>query len=86
MSNESELSGLPWGSVSMRHVLSKGKAREEESRRSSGTHEDKRSHYGAQDPVYEQDGYYEQDPSYFDEGDKTYYDYGSGGSYGGNSR
>jgi len=68
----------------MRHVLSKGKSREE-SRRSSGTHEDKRSHYGAQDPVYEKDAYYEPDPGYYDEGEGAYYDYGSGGSVGGGS-
>ncbi|KAH8757768.1 hypothetical protein BGZ57DRAFT_859194 [Hyaloscypha finlandica] len=84
MGTDEELSGLPWGSLSLRHVVSKGKAREEESRRGSKTHEE-RSHY-EQEPVYEErDVYYEQDAYYED--DRAYYDYGSGGSgNGGRSR
>ena len=84
MGYDEELSGLPWGSLSLKHVVSKGKAREEESRRGSKTHED-RSHY-EQEPVYEErDAYYENDAYYED--DRAYYDYGSGGSgHGGRSR
>ena len=84
MAADDELSGLPWGSLSLRHVVSKGKAKEEESRRGSKTHED-RSHYG-QEPVYDdRDAYYENDAYYED--DRAYYDYGSGGSgNGGRSR
>jgi hypothetical protein len=59
-------------------VVSKGKAKEEESRRGSKTHED-RSHY-EQEPLYERDAYYEGDAYYED--DRAYYDYGSGGSGG----
>lgn len=84
MAADDELSGLPWGSLSLRHVVSKGKAKEEESRRGSKTHED-RSHY-EQEPVYDdRDAYYENDAYYED--DRAYYDYGSGGSgNGGRSR
>ena len=79
MGADEELSGLPWGSISMKHVVKKGKSREEESRRGSKTNED-RSHY-ASEPVYEdRDGYYEGDSTYYEEGDHAYYDYGSGGS------
>jgi hypothetical protein len=79
MGADEELSGLPWGSKSMKHVVKKGKSREEESRRGSKTKED-RSHY-ASEPVYEdRDGYYKGDSIYYEEGDRVYYDYESGGS------
>ena len=87
MGTEDDLSGLPWGSLSLRHVVSKGKAKEEESRSRSKTHEDRSSHY-EQEPVYEErDAYYEGDSTYYEE-DRAYYDYGSGGSasHGGRSR
>lgn len=81
MGGEEELSGLPWGSLSLRHVVSKGKAKEENSRRGSNSYEE-RSHY--EEPP--QDNYYAGDETYYEE-DRTYYDYGSGGSgHGGNSR
>ncbi|KAG4431821.1 hypothetical protein IFR05_012703 [Cadophora sp. M221] len=87
MGTDDELSGLPWGSLSLKHVVSKGRAKEEESRRGSRTHED-RSHYESQEPVYDQqDGYYEADSTYYEDPDRAYYDYGSGGSgHGGSSR
>ncbi|KAH7336541.1 hypothetical protein BKA65DRAFT_35667 [Rhexocercosporidium sp. MPI-PUGE-AT-0058] len=87
MGTDDDLSGLPWGSLSLKHVVSKGRAKEEESRRGSRTRED-RSHYESQEPVYDQqDGYYEADSTYYEEPDRVYYDYGSGGSgHGGSSR
>jgi hypothetical protein len=87
MGGEEELSGLPWGSLSLRHVVSKGKAKEEDSRRGSRSYEE-RSHYDAQEPVYdERDAYYEGDSSYYEDPDRVYYDYGSAGSgHGRNSR
>ena len=87
MGHEEELSGLPWGSLSLKHIVSKGKSREEDSRRGSKTHDD-RSHHGAREQIYEDnDAYYEQDPTYH-EGDRAYYDYGSGSGsgHGGSSR
>ena len=62
----------------MRHVVSKGRAREEESRRGSRTHEDRAS-YDARTPVYDdQDAYYEGDATYYEETD--YYGSSSHGS------
>ena len=88
MGGDDELSGLPWGSLSLKHVVSKGKAKEADSRRGSRRDED-RSHY-SQGPVYDdRDAYYEGESTYYDEGDRTYYDYGSGsgsGSRGSTSR
>ncbi|KAL2068687.1 hypothetical protein VTL71DRAFT_15025 [Oculimacula yallundae] len=87
MGRDDELSGLPWGSLSLRHVVSKGRAKEEESRRGSRSHTT-RSPQDSQGPVYDQqDGYYEADSTYYEEPDRAYYDYGSGGSgNGGSSR
>jgi hypothetical protein len=70
MGTDKELLGLPWGSMSMKHVVKKGKSREEESRRGSKTNED-RSHY-VSEPVYE------DTDAYYEEGDRAYYDYGTG--------
>jgi hypothetical protein len=85
MGPDEEVSGLPWGSISMRHVVSKGKARDEESRRGSHEH---RSYYDSREPVYdERDAYYEGESTYYEDPDRAYYDYGSGGSgHGGDSR
>jgi hypothetical protein len=87
MGTDDELSGLPWGSLSLRHVVSRGKAKEESSRR--GSHrDDGRSHYGGsayetQEPVYEErDAYYEAESTYYEDGDQVYYDYGSGSGSG----
>lgn len=88
MGTDDELSGLPWGSLSLKHVVSKGRAREEESRRGSRRGEDK-SHYEAQEPVYdERDAYYEEHSTYYEGDDRAYYDYGSGSGsgHGDNSR
>lgn len=92
LAQDEELSGLPWGGMSMQHVISKGKAREEGSGQGSRTHGDSRGSYdagsyGAQTPGYDEGGaYYEGEASYYEE-DQTYYDYGSGGSgHGGSSR
>jgi hypothetical protein len=87
MGTDDELSGLPWGSLSLRHVVSKGKAKEDESRRGSRSHEG-RGRYEAPEPVYEdRDGYYEES-AYYEDGDRVYYDYasGSGSGHGGSSR
>ena len=90
MGGEDELSGLPWGSLSLKHVVSKGRAKESDSRRSSRRDEERRSpygsQYGAQEPAYEErDAYYGADSINYDE-DQAYYDYGSNsGSYGGGS-
>ncbi|TVY73432.1 hypothetical protein LSUE1_G006493 [Lachnellula suecica] len=79
MGGEEELSGLPWGSLSLKHVVSKGRAKESSSHRgSSRRDEDRRSPYDSQAPVYEdRDAYYEADSTYYDDGDRAYYDYGS---------
>ena len=62
--SEAELSGLPWGSLSLKHVVSKGKAKEEEFGRGSKIRDDT-SCYG-QEPVYEErDAYYEGVASYY---------------------
>jgi hypothetical protein len=88
MGTDDELSGLPWGSLSLKHVISKGKAKEDTSRRGSRRDDDRsyydeRSHYEAQEPVYEErDAYYEGESVYYDEGDRVYYDYGSGSGSG----
>lgn len=89
MGTDDELSGLPWGSLSLKHVVSKGRAREEESRRGSRRDEE-RSYYGAHEPastVYdERETYYDENPTYYEADDRAYYDYGSGGSgHGGSS-
>jgi len=84
MGMDDELSGLPWGSFSLKHVVSKGKAKESDSRRGSRRDEERRNPYESQGPTYEeQDAYYEADSTY---DDRTYYDYGSNsGSHGGSS-
>jgi hypothetical protein len=84
MGMDDELSGLPWGSLSLKHVVSKGKAKESDSRRGSRRDEERRSPYESQGPAYEeQDAYYEADSTYED---RAYYDYGSNsGSHGGSS-
>jgi hypothetical protein len=91
MGGEQELSGLPWGSLSLRHVVSKGKAKAEDSRRGSRSYEERShydSHYDSQEPIYdERDAYYEGESTYYEDPDRAYYDYGSGGSgHGGHSR
>lgn len=88
MGTDDELSGLPWGSLSLKHVVSKGRAREEESRRGSRRDED-RSYYEAQEPageVYdERDGYYEEASAHYEGDDRVYWS-GSGSGHGGSSR
>ena len=82
MGTDDELSGLPWGSLSLKHVISKGKAKEEDSRRGSRRDEE-RSYYGASDRVYDEgDAYYEADTAYYEDADPVYYDYGSGSGSG----
>ena len=92
MEDDENLSGLPWGSLSLKHVISRGKAKESESRRGSNSrsHEGQSSfQHSPSQPVYEdpdQDGYYE-DSNVYDAEDRAYYDYASGsGSHGGSSR
>ena len=85
MGHEDELSGLPWGSLNLRHVVSTGRAREEEPRRGSRVDDDKshydgRSYYDeggyyeapAQHGYTEGDAYYEPDPTYYDPEDQGY--------------
>jgi len=87
MGTDDELSGLPWGSLNLKHVVSKGRAREEESRRGSRRDED-RSHYKTEEPVYEgRDAYYAGGSTYYEAEDQVYYDYGSasGSGHGGSS-
>jgi hypothetical protein len=82
MVEERDPSGLPWGSLSMRHVVSKGRAKESYSRGGSTSQKD-RSSYGGQDPAYgDKDAYYEPDPNYYEGDDRAYYDYGSGSGSG----
>lgn len=87
MGTDDELSGLPWGSLSLKHVVSRGKEKEASSRRGS-RRDDRRSYYGGsaygtQEPIYgESDAYYEADSTYYEDGDQVYYDYGSGSGSG----
>jgi len=88
---DDDLSGLPWGSLSLQHVVRKGFVREEESKKGSRRDDEKSSYRG-----YEQQGVGGQAPlyagsttgGYYEEGvEEVYYDYGSGGSgHGGSSR
>lgn len=81
MGTDDELSGLPWGSLSLRHVVSTGKAREDSSRRGSRRDEDRSNSYESQNASYSGgDAYYEADAPGYDESDQVYYDYGSGRS------
>jgi len=85
MGETDELNGLPWGSLNLRHVVSKGRAREEEPTRASrvdesGSHYENRSYYGEtghyetpQQPVYtEGDSYYETGQTYYEADEQTY--------------
>lgn|SRR5690348_9801446 len=82
MGADDELSGLPWGSLSLKHVVSKGKSKESDSRRGSRRDED-RSHYESREPVYsERDAYYEGESAYYEDPDRAYYDYASGSGSG----
>jgi len=45
MGTDDELSGLPWGSLSLKHVVKKGKEKETQSRQSSGSREQAYSYY-----------------------------------------
>lgn len=82
MGTNDELSGLPWGSLSLKHVVSKGRVREEESRRGSRINEN-RSQDEVQEHVYDEGGAYgEEDPTYYEGDDRAYYDYGSGSGSG----
>ncbi|CAG8982708.1 hypothetical protein HYALB_00000989 [Hymenoscyphus albidus] len=81
MGGNDDPSGLPWGSLSLKHVVAKGRARGSDSYR-GGSSRDKEvsggsgsGGYDSQQPVYdERDAYYGQNP--------TYYDYGSGSGSG----
>lgn len=87
MGADDEVSGLPWGSLSLRYVVSRGMARETESWRGSPRDED-RSYDGSQGRASDdRDGHYEEDSAYYAEGDHAYYDYasGSGSGHGGSS-
>jgi hypothetical protein len=88
MGADDELSGLPWGSLSLKYVVSRGMARESESWRGSPKEED-RSYDGSQGRASDdRDGHYEEDSQYYGEADQAYYDYGSGSGsgHGGSSR
>ncbi|KAG9234463.1 hypothetical protein BJ875DRAFT_10958 [Amylocarpus encephaloides] len=85
MGGDHDPSGLPWGSLSLQHVVSKGRARGSDSQRRGSSRDQDRSGgsggYGSQGPTYDdRDAYYEPEPSYYEEQDRAYYDYGSGGS------
>lgn len=87
--------------MSLKHVVSKGRAKESESRRGDSERRspyESQSQYGASqygsghgEMRYEegdQDAYYDgqADSTYYDEGDHAYYDYASNsGSHGGSS-
>jgi len=87
MGDKDELSGLPWGSLNLRHVVSRGRAREEEPRRESRmdddrSHYDERSYYDESghyeapaQPVYsEGDTYYDADATYYEQEEQPYED------------
>ena len=65
MGEEDDLSGLPWGSLNLRHVVSQGRAREEEPRRRGSRREDDRSQYDERS-YYDERGHYDE-RSHYDE-------------------
>ena len=80
MGPDDEVSGLPWGSLSLKYVVSRGKARESESWR--GSPREDRSYDGSQGQASDdRDAHYEDDSTYYGE-DPVYYDYGSGSGSG----
>lgn len=82
MGTDDELSGLPWGSFSLKHVVSKGNAMEHESRRESRSYEDRSIHEARGSAYGGRRSYYGTDSTYYGEGDPIYYDYGSGSGSG----
>ncbi|CAD6441911.1 5c364c24-b740-4438-af7f-6fc5c4b4da57 [Sclerotinia trifoliorum] len=75
-----DASGSPWGSLSMKHVVSKGRAREDASRYEPRTG-DGASYYQNADVAYGGEAYYGGEATSY-EGDHTYYDYGSAAGSG----
>ncbi|TGO16338.1 hypothetical protein BTUL_0029g00280 [Botrytis tulipae] len=72
--------GSPWGSVSMKHVVSKGRAHEDASRHGSRP-DDEASYYENPDAAYEGEGYYRGEATSYED-DQAYYDYGSAAGSG----
>ncbi|KAG9245869.1 hypothetical protein BJ878DRAFT_418213 [Calycina marina] len=74
------LSGLPWGGLNIRHVVSSEQAREEQLRRGTSPREDTRSYQEAShfntnsQPMYEEeDAYYESEAAFYEHvGDRSY--------------
>lgn len=85
MRTEDELSGLPWGSLNLKHVISKGRSQEESRRDGSRRDEDRSNYYEtAEAPVCDdRDGYYETHSTTHYEGEDRVYWSGSGSGHGG---
>ncbi|KAH8804630.1 hypothetical protein F5884DRAFT_679562 [Xylogone sp. PMI_703] len=81
LGTDDELSGLPWGSLSLKHVVEKGKAKEYSSRHGS-RREDTATYYSPRD----EEGYYEGDTSYYYDREGYRSGSGSGDGRGGGSR
>lgn len=77
-----DASGSPWGTLSMKHVISKGRAREDASRYEARPG-DGASYYQNADVTYEGEAYYGGEAtSYEGDQNQTYYDYGSAAGSG----
>lgn len=91
MGGDHDPSGLPWGSLSLKHVVAKGRARGSDSYRGGSSRDKDRSGgsagydagYDSKQPVYDdRDPYYTQDTTYYEENDRAHYDYASGSGSG----
>ncbi|KAF7910984.1 uncharacterized protein EAF01_002492 [Botrytis porri] len=78
--DNADAGGSPWGSVSMKHVVSKGRAQEDASRHGSRP-DDETSYYKNPDAAYEREGYYRGEAASYED-DEAYYDYGSAAGSG----
>jgi hypothetical protein len=85
MRTEDELSGLPWGGLNLKHVISKGRSQEDSRREGSRMDENRSNYYAAEEaPVY--DDRYETHSNTHYEGEDPIYWSGSGSGHGGSSR
>lgn len=80
---DEEASATPWGSMSMKHVVSKARAQDNTYRRETRPDEEA-SHYENAGTTYEGGAYYEGEAAAYEE-DQPYYEYGSAAGSSGTS-
>ncbi|PQE17026.1 hypothetical protein CJF30_00003710 [Rutstroemia sp. NJR-2017a BBW] len=73
--NDTAASATPWGSISMTHVVSRGRAQDNTYRRDTRPDEEA-SHYENAEATYEGETYYEGEAAAYED-DRPYYEYGS---------